>query len=611
MPSRAVLPECRTLLASGVLLLVVLGSNEVAAQAPDPVVEEVPAAEEATPPPAPDPSETEARRLFAEAEGLRKAGSCERAAVLYLESRALFESVANTLNGAVCLAKIGREDEALELYQALVGRMRDQLSGEELAAIGPEMQRLRAMLGTIDVAGDVGAQLVIDGRARGTLPLAGPIPIRPGAHDVRVVKDGFRPWATTVDAKVGQVTAVRATLEPLAASGRLVIASPASGELVVDGAPVGPLPFDGALAPGPHVIQVVAGDSGSGLMAVTIVEGQRTEVTPALAPLGGRIEVVTEPLTARLLVDGIAVGTGRWRGRLPVGGQSVEAEEEGYRRVVRELDVGIDDEAQRITLTLERVEDHPRWATLEQGASGAFWIEALGGLAVAPSLGSGAEGSCESATCEGAAPLGFTAAIRVGYELPIRLSFEVAGGALSIGRDLTRTTETSYVDATGGDVPVSYAIEDALRARGGFVAGGIGYRLPVAGPFELRAHALFGLMFLDAEDGASGTGSAYGATAPLRVTRAEDPSLGINFLVAPELDFDLRFDGLVVGLGVAANVVLLGGPNTGLGDVFVEGGCDPAAPSAGCAPGQAFVRDEPAYGTFVAIVPSAHVGYRF
>ena len=127
------------------------------------------------------------------------------------------------------------------------------------------------------------------------------------------------------------------------------------------------------------MIQVVAGDSGSGLMAVNIVEGQRTEVTPTLAPLGGRIEVVTEPLTARLLVDGIAVGTGRWRGRLPVGGQSVEAEEEGYRRVARELDVGIDDEAQRITLTLERIEDHPRWATIDSAGGGAFPPERRGG----------------------------------------------------------------------------------------------------------------------------------------------------------------------------------------------------------------------------------------
>lgn len=599
MPLRCPLPECRKLLASrGALLFALFVPSVTFAQPSEPVAEEAPA-------------EAEARRLFAEAEGLRKAGSCERAAVLYLKSRALFESVANTLNGAVCLAEIGREDEALELYQALVGRMRDQLSDQELAAIGPEMQRLRAMLGTVDVAGDVGAQLVIDGRARGTLPLAGPIPILPGAHDVRVVKDGFKPWSTTVDAKVGQVTAVRATLDPLAVSGGLVIASPTSGELVVDGAPVGQLPFDGMLAPGPHVIQVVAGDSGSGLMAVNIVEGQRTEVTPTLAPLGGRIEVVTEPLTARLLVDGIAVGTGRWRGRLPVGGQSVEAEEEGYRRVARELDVGIDDEAQRITLTLERIEDHPRWATIDSAGGGVFWIEALGGPAVAPSLRSDAEGSCDAAACEGGAPLGFTAAIRAGYELPIRLSFEVAGGAFSIGRDLTRTTATSYVDANGADVPIGYTVEDALRARGGYVAGGVGYRLPVAGPFELRAHALVGLMFLDARDGATGTATAYGATAPLRVTRAGDPSLGINFLVAPELDFDLRFDRLVVGLGVAANVVLLGGPGTELGDVFVEGGCDPAAPSAGCAPGQPFLRDEAAYGTFVAIVPSGHVGYRF
>ncbi|MCA9620578.1 MAG: PEGA domain-containing protein, partial [Myxococcales bacterium] len=434
--------------------------------------------------------------------GLRKTGSCERAAVLYLKSRALFPSVANTLNAAVCLAKVEREDEALELYQELVGRMRDQLQADELAAIGPEMQRLRSLLGTVDVAGDVGATLVIDGRSRGTLPLAGPIPIRPGAHDVRVLKEGFEVWSTAVDAKVGQVTALRATLKPLGASGRLVVTGPTGGELLVDGAPLGQLPFDGVLGPGPHVVQVVAGDSGSALQPIVVAAGQRTALSPPIGPLGGRLELVTEPHTAALIIDGVAVWSGRWRGRLPVGKQRIEAEEEGYHRAVQELVVDVTDEARRITLTLERDESHPRWAAA--APSGAFFVEALGGPALAPSLGSSAEATCSEVACEAGVPLGYTFGLRGGYELPIRLSFELEGGFFAMNRSLSRSTPLTV--PTGADpLAVIYTFDDALRLRGGFVMGGVGYRLPVAGPFAVRAHALLGLMFLRARDAATGT----------------------------------------------------------------------------------------------------------
>jgi hypothetical protein len=202
-------------------------------------------------------------------------------------------------------------------------------------------------------------------------------------------------------------------------------------------------------------------------------------------------------------------------------------------------------------------------------------------------------------------------ALRAGYELPMRLSFELAGGMLSLGRDLSRTMTRDFSAANGMDVSVAYRIDDALRFRAGFVGGGVGYRLPVAGPFELRAHALLGVLFVDASDGASGEASAGAEQAALLVSKGGDSSVGISMMAAPEVDFDLRFDDFSAGLGLTVAVVFLDGPNTALGDVYVQGSCDPASPGAACAPGQTFVRDERAHGTFVTVLPNLHLGYRF
>jgi hypothetical protein len=63
------------------------------------------------------------------------------------------------------------------------------------------------------VSRPTGARVLVDGQEVGITPLrvSG---LAPGTHLIRLEQAGYRPWTGTVDASVGRVTRVSASLEP-------------------------------------------------------------------------------------------------------------------------------------------------------------------------------------------------------------------------------------------------------------------------------------------------------------------------------------------------------------------------------------------------------------
>ncbi len=569
---------------------------------------------EGSPKPAEDEKLARAKELFRRADALRLAGDCANALPIYAASRDLVASVPNTLNAAICAAKTERGGEALELYASLLAGHRDQLTEDELRSVQAEMTRLRAALGQLDVSGEPGALLVVDGRRRGELPLIGPIYVRPGAQEVRVVKQGYEPLVTTVAVRKGEMTRLQASLRPLTASGRVVVEAPSGAELWVDGSPVGQLPFDGLFAPGKHVYQVIDDGLGSPLASMTVVVGQTVQLNPQLTPLGPTVTIATQPPEAALVVNGVPVGDGRWQGRLPAGEVVVEARSEGYVAARRTVTLAASGTLQRIDVTLEVDRTHPRWAQVEEGPGGRFWLEAVGGVVVGPGLEGGAASSCASAVaCDTSTLLGWGLGLRAGYELPFKLSIELSGGYVAMGQDLTRTLRDPFIDAAGQEQVVDYQLRDQRRLRGGYLLGGVGYRLPVIDGFEVRGHVGLGPVFLSGRDVVSGAALLGDQGDPVGVIGSGDAHVSVGLLVAPSLDFGIDLDPFVFGLGVQAFVVPLDGASSELGDVVQLDDCNPSAQptDAACAPNESLVGDEALYGPHVSFMPQLHAGYRF
>jgi len=594
--------------------------DEVSTEDPD--AEEEPTAPPNVVPAPPSPEQLaaeQAKQLFLQGNELRKAGDFERALVLYEKSRALLPRVPNTINSAYCLSQIGRYDEALERYEEVLTQYRDELTEEDRRQIAPEVTALRRKVGSVDVAADVqGATLVVDGRPRGHLPLLTPVRVLPGDRLIQVMADGYRTHQQTVAVSVGQTANLSVRLEPLAVSGRARVDDPAlaGADVFIDGAPVGQVPYDGGLEPGRHWYVVRKGDVGSAPRDFVVVKGQKVLLEPETGPLGREIVVQVTPSSAGLRIDDVALGS-RWRGRLPVGPHVVTASEEGYLDGRQILDIPAGG-GEDMTLTLAIDERHPRWGAEDPGR---LWIDAVGALATAPSLGSRTERTCSNGEARCAAnpiALGFDLGARAGYELPFGLSIEIEGGYLSVSKTVERTIQQIF--AAGSTAAPSYhearyTIRDRLSVAGPHVGGGLGYTLELGDRWELRGHLLVGAWFTRARDDARATATGSGGTVDASMENTNTASTRVSLLVRPAIAMSVDLDVVRLGVGVAVPVVATGGPTFDNGELAVRAPtgdrCVTDPGHVSCAPGTRALASETAYGTFAILQPELTVGYVF
>lgn len=209
-----------TLWSGALVLLAGLTAGLARAETPDP-----PSAPSAQPAPSAAPSsapvpasqdrEAEARDRFQKGVKLFHAGVLGAALAEFLASRELYPTRSSTENAAVCLKKLGRFDEALDLYEILLRDFPDLPEPNKTSA-QRALTELQGLVGSIEVTGaEPGAALAIDGRSRGELPSIGPLRVPAGTHVVRVHKEGFEPFEARVDVAGGATVRMEAKLRAL------------------------------------------------------------------------------------------------------------------------------------------------------------------------------------------------------------------------------------------------------------------------------------------------------------------------------------------------------------------------------------------------------------
>jgi hypothetical protein len=555
----------------------------------------------------------EAKSLFQEGNMLRKAGDLQGALEFYQRSRRLVPSMPNTLNAAYCLEQLGRTDELLELYEEILTKFRGELSPQEQQQLSLSMSVLRRKLGSIDVLGDVGGMLLVDGRVRGTLPIVAPVHVQPGQHTVRVFKEGWEPFERTVTVGSGQTVPIDASLMPLRQAGRLRIETDnvVGAELLLDDAPLGTLPWEGTLAPGPHLFSVRKDGLGSAPARANVVQGQRVVVAVHGLPLGPEVRVVVEPASADMWIDGVPIGKGQWRGALPLGTHMIEAREVGYvsARVEREIAPRASSE---ILLSLPVDPNHPRWATTR--SHGTLHLAALGGVALGPTFGGDAGAYCARGQCSrNSWATGALVGIRGMYVFPSGIFVQWTGGYVTLHKDLARQIDGSFtVRASGTVVPVSYQLDDALSLSGPFVAGGVGYVHPLRPRLSVHGAIDVGALMISVRDDVGGTASAGGRTLAVSIGASGSPVRSAAPLLLPEVGLDYQVGSFDAGIALAAAIFPLEGPSLPTGEARVYGGsCRDHPGTADCAPGTTAIAHERGNRQFVLIIPTVKIGYRF
>lgn len=117
-----------------------------------------------------------------------------------------------TFNVAQAQERLGRIAEAVASFQQYLSLVPD---AEDRATVEARIQTLQARLtetGIVLTASEEGALVFVDGRQAGTTPLADPILVPPGSHELRVEKEGFRPFRLRVSVEAGRRLETEVTL---------------------------------------------------------------------------------------------------------------------------------------------------------------------------------------------------------------------------------------------------------------------------------------------------------------------------------------------------------------------------------------------------------------
>jgi hypothetical protein len=478
------------------------------------------------PPASPDDESrlAEARRHFELGVAHFDRREWQAALVEFLTSRELATTRGNTKNAAICLRKVGRFDEALDMFEALLRDFPDLPAADRELALR-EISELGASVGTLEIRNaPLGAEVSINGVARGTAPLAGPVRLPAGTHTVRVVMDGALPFEARVDLAGRQAKVVEARLAALTQAGRLRVTERDGRTLdvFVDGARVGTAPWHGALAPGQHVVWL-RGERGLGTppTRVTLEVGKELGIELVALPLRAGLEVTVKPAAAEVSVDGVPVGRGSWHGRLSSGTHRITARLAGYEPLVRELTLS-DDEHERISWVLEASRPAAR-----------VLLELDVGVPLGLQWGGDLESAC-APPCTASFPFGVHALGHAAYRFSSGLGLGIHAGYLRLWRTLSQRSE--FMNPAGPALH-SGTVDDSLRVAGLMAGAEADYVTGTQWPITVRISA--GALIGAATDERSGT-FVDSADSTYSVEAEQHPPASY-FYLGPELRLGYRF----------------------------------------------------------------------
>ncbi len=532
------------------------GTPSAIPSAPPPV----PAAQPAPAPsaePSADAKKDQARAHFDTAISLFEQEAWDAALVEFDRSRELFPTRAATKDAALCLRKLGRFDEALLTFEGLL-RDFPNLPDADKSLATKEIDALKALVGSIELLGaDEGALVVIDGKPRGTAPLAA-VRVAAGTHAVRVTKSGFLPFEVQLEIGGAQARKVRVKLELLAKGGRLRVAESkgAQADVLVDGVPVGKAPWEGALPLGDHSVALQSeGSLGTQPVVAPVNLDQLTALNLTLEALDARLRVQPTPANASVAVDGVTVGRGVWEARVRVGNHRIEVVADGFVAQRRDLPLA-KDETKLFTVALERDLTSPMWRSPPR-----FFIELDGGPSLAAALGSDVMAACTS-PCTRSLPLGALVRARGGYRLSAGLGFSLDAGYAFVSQSAKGRATTLKPVGLSEDAGV---VDDDLTFRGAVLGASAGYygrgKLPLT--FRLGGGVLIGST-TDTRRGDFTTGSHLGhpPSTPFTVDRTEvataryayaAPEARVGYHVSDRVDVTAGIEAMLLfGLTVPA-----------------------------------------------------------
>ncbi len=225
-----------------------------------------------------------------------------------------------------------RQGPAHDAYTELLLRHTTELEPTVRARVEQRLVELSQITGLVNLVGTPpGTEVRVDGEMVGTTPLPRPLRLTRGERRLDLFKQDFEIRSLTV--VVGANPAeVPAELTPVTTTGTLSVRGTTNekADLYVNEQLVGPLPISLELQAGTHQIKAVGPTVMSSVLKVTIRRRESTPVALDLFPRPGEVDIDALMTDCSILVDGVVVGQGRYRGALPAGRHEIELRRPGF-----------------------------------------------------------------------------------------------------------------------------------------------------------------------------------------------------------------------------------------------------------------------------------------
>jgi hypothetical protein len=151
----------------------------------------------------------EAREHFDRGIELYEQGRFEQAAVAFERAYELKPSFRILYNIGQVENELGHFAAALEAYRGYIEHGGDEVPRERGFKVQAEIERLMTLVGQIAFEGaKKGAIVLIDREERGRIPLAGPIPVDLGKHEVALESEGKKIYERVIKVAGGETVVV-------------------------------------------------------------------------------------------------------------------------------------------------------------------------------------------------------------------------------------------------------------------------------------------------------------------------------------------------------------------------------------------------------------------
>jgi hypothetical protein len=175
--------------------------------------------------------------------------------------------------------------------------------------------------GTLTISSTTaGAQVEVDGKAVGVVPLAGPIELEPGEHTIRTRLRGWSEYNDTFRVGPGEEVELEIDLVPVAGILRVTTAEPGAS-VAIDGKALGVTPFDQDVAIGTVTLTVSRPGYFDDSRQLALEAGQAYDIAVALKALPPATPKVTQRWWFWTLI-GVAVAGGTTAAVLATSGGS-------------------------------------------------------------------------------------------------------------------------------------------------------------------------------------------------------------------------------------------------------------------------------------------------